>query len=408
MKPTSMLDIERQEAIKFIRLPFFLDALEFSPLTRGSNPKEVFFMLLDEGLPLRFSEPDYCFDDEKIHKSDVKCALIRIEKKLETEIPRMKHFTQEVITSEAGNKTTMASILIGREDVRRLYAKLGFDLYPWVKIPWPIDASDFEDCPTKANFSEKYQTQFGRSFWDDEAEHDDEFSTAFEVLNNPNLAEIGFCKDDVIALLKKNPSDALLVERQNAAAEIAAMRPNFSAEYKVKSSDLIRYLPPLPENPTFEERAKRFIWINVLNKRKNKVDAEAPSEARTKELEQLNQTIEEIQRQLRYPKNKSQLGNLPPELQPKDAQGTGKSKNESDQTKEWKVIAREIGERWMNEERKKGGDPGVIAIAKYVEGEMSTKMIIGPRGKFLDWETIKREALTGITGRPANGKRQKS
>lgn len=75
---------------------------------------------------------------------------------------------------------------------------------------------------------------------------------------------------------------------------------------------------------------------------------------------------------------------------------------------QWKTDARAIGEEWMNAERKEGRDPGVIAIAKYLEGELSNRDIRGPRGKYLDWQTIKKEALTGITGRPANGKRPKS
>jgi hypothetical protein len=85
-----------------------------------------------------------------------------------------------------------------------------------------------------------------------------------------------------------------------------------------------------------------------------------------------------------------------------------KIKKESGQTKEWKGKAREIGEQWMKAEREEGRDPGVDAIAKYVEGELSNRDIRGPRGKYLDWQTIKKEALTGITGRPANGKRPKS
>jgi hypothetical protein len=82
----------------------------------------------------------------------------------------------------------------------------------------------------------------------------------------------------------------------------------------------------------------------------------------------------------------------------------GVGKNESEATKSWKKVAWEIGESWMKEQREGGKDPGVIDIAKYVEGEMSNKGLVGARGKFLDFETIKREALTGITGKPANGK----
>lgn len=81
-------------------------------------------------------------------------------------------------------------------------------------------------------------------------------------------------------------------------------------------------------------------------------------------------------------------------------------KSEKPETREWKKIAREIGQEWMETERKEKRNPGVIDIAKYVEGELSNRNITGVRGRFLDWETIKREALTGITGRPPNGKRK--
>jgi hypothetical protein len=66
----------------------------------------------------------------------------------------------------------------------------------------------------------------------------------------------------------------------------------------------------------------------------------------------------------------------------------------------WAPYARKIGEDWMHAEEKRNTErPTVEAIAKHVEGELSTRGITGVRGKFLDWETIKREALTGITGR---------
>lgn len=95
------------------------------------------------------------------------------------------------------------------------------------------------------------------------------------------------------------------------------------------------------------------------------------------------------------------------EPQAEDVVKIGAGKNGLETTKNWKQSAREIGETWMIEQRKEGKAPGVIEIAKHVEGEMSKRNITGTRGKFLDFETIKREALTGITGRPANGKGQK-
>jgi hypothetical protein len=79
--------------------------------------------------------------------------------------------------------------------------------------------------------------------------------------------------------------------------------------------------------------------------------------------------------------------------------------SESEQTKEWKKQAWNIGKEWMlSEEERTGERPGVVKISEYVEGEFSNRGITGPRGKFLDAQTIKREALKGITGRKANGK----
>jgi hypothetical protein len=84
----------------------------------------------------------------------------------------------------------------------------------------------------------------------------------------------------------------------------------------------------------------------------------------------------------------------------------------------WEDIARSIGETWMLEQielaknsqnldwqnDKAKSCPGVNAIARYVEGELSNRNITGRRGKYLDANTIKREALAGITGRHRTGK----
>jgi len=74
--------------------------------------------------------------------------------------------------------------------------------------------------------------------------------------------------------------------------------------------------------------------------------------------------------------------------------------NEAPVTREWKQQAWTLGVEWMKGEKKKTGEqPTAEDIAKHVEGEFATLSITGSRGKSLDWETIKREALTGITGR---------
>jgi hypothetical protein len=83
-------------------------------------------------------------------------------------------------------------------------------------------------------------------------------------------------------------------------------------------------------------------------------------------------------------------------------------KRKSKQTEALETLARDIGNKWMLAEEKRTGErPGVEAIAKHVEKEFKNLDKRGPRGDYLDWQTIKREALTGITGRLANGKSKK-
>jgi hypothetical protein len=92
---------------------------------------------------------------------------------------------------------------------------------------------------------------------------------------------------------------------------------------------------------------------------------------------------------------------------PETATGGANAKTESARTR-LKSIAREIGEQWMKAERKDGRDPGGNEIAQHVEAELKKRDERGPRGDYWDWQTIKKEALKGITGRLPNGKRQKS
>ncbi|NOS76293.1 MAG: hypothetical protein HOP36_17500 [Methyloglobulus sp.] len=89
-----------------------------------------------------------------------------------------------------------------------------------------------------------------------------------------------------------------LLVRQNAIAEIAALRPSAYSEHYKRSSDLLENLETMPERPDFEKRVKRFVWLNILDKRKTEIEADKPSDARPIELGQLNKTIAEIKRQL--------------------------------------------------------------------------------------------------------------
>lgn len=85
----------------------------------------------------------------------------------------------------------------------------------------------------------------------------------------------------------------------------------------------------------------------------------------------------------------------------------GARQSTTDERPKWEIPdrlehrARKIGEQWMNAQSMK---PGVDEIAKYVEKELKDRDLRGPRGDYWDWQTIKRGALKGITGRKANGK----
>lgn len=74
---------------------------------------------------------------------------------------------------------------------------------------------------------------------------------------------------------------------------------------------------------------------------------------------------------------------------------------------DWHAKAWEIGVQWMlAQEKQTGTRPSVQAIAAHVEREFKRLDIRGARDDYYSAATIKREALTGINGRPANGKKQ--
>jgi hypothetical protein len=77
------------------------------------------------------------------------------------------------------------------------------------------------------------------------------------------------------------------------------------------------------------------------------------------------------------------------------ATGGGKSRPE------WIRQAWAIGEEWMIAEEKRVGErPSVVSIAKHVACEFKRLDIRSKRlNDYYDWQTIRKEALTGITGR---------
>jgi hypothetical protein len=73
----------------------------------------------------------------------------------------------------------------------------------------------------------------------------------------------------------------------------------------------------------------------------------------------------------------------------------------------WKERAVCLANEYLSAWRNEGYEPTGEDAALYVEGKFSTLGILGVRGEFLDWATIKREALTGITRRKPGAKSKK-
>ncbi len=83
------------------------------------------------------------------------------------------------------------------------------------------------------------------------------------------------------------------------------------------------------------------------------------------------------------------------------------SKQENAKLTELELEARKIGGAWMRKQEEiNGKKPSLDVISKYVADDFISRNIRGVRGKFLSPETIKRQALTGITGR-ARGENMK-
>ena len=84
-------------------------------------------------MKLRFNQPGYLYSDVEISPSDVKCALLRIDKQLfDTDIERDKLFSQEIIKTESELETQLCDIYIERSHVMQLYSdhlKLCFELH---------------------------------------------------------------------------------------------------------------------------------------------------------------------------------------------------------------------------------------------------------------------------------------
>ena len=96
---------------------------------------------------------------------------------------------------------------------------------------------------------------------------------------------------------------------------------------------------------------------------------------------------------------------IPSQLLSHDAIGVIKVK---DSRKKWEIEGtleyhcRKLGNKYIATMEYM---PSVADIAKYVEQRLKAENKTGTRGDYWDWQTIKKEALTGLTGQKAKGKK---
>ncbi|NOR70429.1 MAG: hypothetical protein GQ532_12180 [Methylomarinum sp.] len=253
MAQKTMTNVISEEATAYISLPFFLTALQLSPLHKGCDiTSEVFPLLLDKGMHLYFCETIGLFDTLEIDNNTLKESLHRTDNLLlESETPRDSIFSQEFIKTNSGNKITLNNIHVGRSNVMQVYFSMKFDSFPWVQIPWAYSENDCMDYPM-TDFNEKYQTRFDQPFWD-----------------NPNSIKP---TDQASPLLLQLDRKLAVTQKQNITISV----PNNQSLIDIPLSDLLNqnYLQSPDE---FQRAFYIYVWITNLN---NELDTLKPDDYR--------------------------------------------------------------------------------------------------------------------------------
>lgn len=268
-----MTNVISEEATAYISLPFFLTALQLSPLHRGCDiTSEVFPLLLNKGLHLYFCETIGLFDTLEIDNDTLKESLHRTDNLLlESEIPRDSIFSQEFIKTNSGNKITLNNIHVGRNNVMQVYFSMKFDSFPWVQIPWAYSENSCMDYPM-TDFNEKYQTRFGQSFWD-----------------NPNLIEP---TDHPPPLLLQLDRKLAVIQKQNITISV----PNNQLLIDTPLSELLNQ-NNLQSPDEFHRAFNIYVWLTNLNNELNTLkfeDYRNDKKSYDNRVSALNMTIAEI------------------------------------------------------------------------------------------------------------------
>lgn len=140
----------QHENLEYICLEDFLYVLDYSLSGSGDNAFNVLFKFLDKGLPLRFTESGYVFDEQLAFKGDIKCALIRSDKLFDTIEPASKFYKDQIVTTQDGIDVSIGKLLVKRSDLEKVYLEYGEAQYPWPLILKPQSINDWGWVPVDA------------------------------------------------------------------------------------------------------------------------------------------------------------------------------------------------------------------------------------------------------------------
>ncbi len=153
-----IIDKMQQEKLEYIRLEHFLYVLNSSIDGTGFGGFYLLPELLDKGLPLRYTESGYVFDEQMAFKGDIKCALIRLENKLfDTDEPESKLYKDAIVETQDGLEISLGNLLVKRSDVEKIYSEYGEAKYPWALVLWPQSSDEWDWFPINARVTANSQ-----------------------------------------------------------------------------------------------------------------------------------------------------------------------------------------------------------------------------------------------------------
>jgi len=139
----------QQKNLEYINLENFLSIFSSSLFGEECNITKAlpeFLVILDEEIPLRYSERGYGNDDQFAFKGDVKYALLKVQRGIAT--------LDQIVQTQDGHDVSLGKLLIKRSDIIKAYSEGGETRYPW-SVSLPQNPSDWAWFPLGENLKPK-------------------------------------------------------------------------------------------------------------------------------------------------------------------------------------------------------------------------------------------------------------